>query len=788
MRQRLEAGRIWGRGIEWDAALEVLSRETRTAMGRERALAAQPLIDSGRIQTALDTTGQARQALGAAGPPPLDGIPDIRPVLERARMPGSVLDGAELVQIAPVLEASPRLAAYGRGVRELAPALALLTDALPRFPELRDALRHALDDEGAVTDHASPRLGQLRRAIRDRRRRIVTELERVLQASDAVADRFVTVRHGRYVIPVRADARARMRGIVHDRSQSGQTIFVEPDAVIEANNELVEMERAEEQEVQRILAELTDRVRERIDDVAALVTSIGELDWVLCRAHVAERMGAMPPIIEPGGAVHLQSARHPLLVAQSWEDPARAVVPVDLELSRQRPLLLVTGPNAGGKTVALKTLALCVLMAQLGCHVPTAEGSRLPVFDGVFAIVGDDQSVANHLSTFSAFVTQARAVLEMADDGSLVLLDELGAGTDPDEGAALAQAILEELEARRALVMATTHLEPLKAFASTHPGARNASVEFDGETLAPTFRLVYDRPGQSYALSIAARFGLAPELVARAHTHRSAQGARMSELLERLDAQSRVEAARAIAVDRREQEAAARLEAARHAEASAEARARTIVERAKREAESLVADIRRMLAAEWERLRTGERTRKSLEQSRRRVAEAAERVAPSRAPEDEPSLADLVPGATVVADHLGLRGELVALTGAMATVRSRHITLRVPLRALRAVAGPASSPPLGRGGTSVPEKSGVTPELHLIGRTTDEARDLVEHYLDDAFVAGLPTVRLVHGKGTGALRRTVRDLLTAHPLVESFREGEPSEGGAGATVAALRVS
>jgi DNA mismatch repair protein MutS2 len=313
-------------------------------------------------------------------------------------------------------------------------------------------------------------------------------------------------------------------------------------------------------------------------------------------------------------------------------------------------------------------------------------------------------------------------------------------------------------------------------------------VEFDGETLAPTFRLIYDRPGQSYALSIAARFGLAPELVARAHTHRSAQGARMSELLERLDAQSRAEAARALAVDRREQEAAARLEAARHAEASAEARARTIVERAKREAESLVADIRRTLAAEWERLRTGERTRKSLEQSRRRVAEAAERVAPSRPPEGEPSLADLVPGATVVADHLGLRGELVALTGAMATVRSRHITLRVPVRALRAVAGPASSPPPRRGGTSIPEKSGVIPELHLIGRTTDEARDLVEHYLDDAFVAGLPTVRLVHGKGTGALRRTVRDLLTAHPLVESFREGEPSEGGAGATVAALRVS
>ncbi len=788
MRPRLEAGRIWGRGIEWDTALDVLSQEARTVMGRERAQAAEPLTNPEGVRSALATTREARQALAVAGPPPFDVIPDIRPILERAGTPGSVLDGVELVQIAPVLEASPRLAAYGRAVHEGAPAVGLLTDALPRAPELRDALRRALDDEGGVTDQASARIGQLRRAIRDRRRRIVAELERLLQASDAVADRFVTVRHGRYVIPVRADARARMRGIVHDRSQSGQTIFVEPDAVIEANNELVEMGRAEEQEVQRILAELTDRVRGRIDDLGALVEAIGELDWIFCRAHVAERMRATLPAIDPDGTVSLRGARHPLLLAQSWKDASRPVVAVDLELSRQRPLLLVTGPNAGGKTVALKTLALCALLAQVGCHVPAAEGSRLPVFDGVFAIVGDDQSVATHLSTFSAFVTQVREILDAVDERSLVLLDELGAGTDPDEGAALAQAILEGLEARGTLVMATTHLEPLKAFASTHPGARNASVEFDSATLAPTFRLLYDRPGQSYALSIAARFGLAPELVARAHAHRSAQGARMSELLERLDAQARSEAERSIALERREREAAVRLEAARQAEVSAEARARTIVERATRDAGTLVADIRRALAAEWERLKTGERSRKSLEQSRRRVTQAAERLTPVAPPDGDRPPADLVPGATVVADHLGVRGELVTLTGATATVQSGHITLRVPVQALRAVSGPARAASTVRGGTSVPEKSGVAPELHLIGRTTDEARDLVEHYLDDAFVAGLPSVRLVHGKGTGALRKMVRDLLAAHPLVESFREGQPSEGGAGATVAALQVS
>jgi DNA mismatch repair protein MutS2 len=262
----------------------------------------------------------------------------------------------------------------------------------------------------------------------------------------------------------------------------------------------------------------------------------------------------------------------------------------------------------------------------------------------------------------------------------------------------------------------------------------------------------------------------------------------MSELLERLDAQARSEAERSIALERREREAAVRLEAARQAEVSAEARARTIVERATRDAGTLVADIRRALAAEWERLKTGERSRKSLEQSRRRVTQAAERLTPVAPPDGDRPPADLVPGATVVADHLGVRGELVTVTGATATVQSGHITLRVPVQALRAVSGPARAASTVRGGTSVPEKSGVAPELHLIGRTTDEARDLVEHYLDDAFVAGLPSVRLVHGKGTGALRKAVRDLLAAHPLVESFREGQPSEGGAGATVAALRES
>jgi DNA mismatch repair protein MutS2 len=789
----VEAGRLWGRGIEWDAICALLASDARTEMGRERALTATPLTEPTQVQTALDLTAEARRALAQEGAPPLDGVPDVRQALERARAEGAALDGPDLLLFVPVLDCAPRLAAYGRAVRPIAPALAALAEALPRLSELRDRLRQALDDDGALTDKASARLAQIRREIREGRRRLVADLERLLhtEGDRVFVDRFVTIRHGRYVLPVRAEARARLRGIVHDRSQSGQTLFVEPESVVDANNDLVGLLREEEHETARILAELTDAVRERAPDIADLVDTVGALDWIFARAHLAERMQATAPVLDAEGRVELKAARHPLLLAQQWRDPAREVVPVDLLLSPLQPLLLITGPNAGGKTIALKTLALLSLMAQAGCHVPAADRSRLPIFDRLHAIIGDDQSVAENLSTFSAFVKQVRQVLDEADGRSLVLLDELGAGTDPDEGAALAQAILEELAERGALVVATTHLEPLRGFASTHARARNASVEFDAATLAPTFRLVYDRPGQSWALAIAARLGLAPRLIARAESHRSEQARRVSELLAQLDARNRTEADRARELDRREAETAARLAAAREAEREAETRARTTLERAKVEASALLTEVRRAVAAEWDRLKRGERSRPGLQETRRRLQEVTARVAPTPTP-PSPSDTPLAPGMAVAAEHLGLRGELVAVTGDYATVRTGTVTVRVPVGALHRVDGASGGSSNGQRAVTPARVEGtgertISRELLLLGKTTDEARDLVEQYLDDAFMAGLANVRLVHGKGTGALRKAVRTLLSDHPLVESFRDGAPSEGGAGATVAALKV-
>jgi len=809
-------------GLEWLEVLALLAREARTPMGREEAQAATPLADGDAIRRILGETTQARAALGQTGAPPWDGVADVRPTLEAARVPGSVAEAVELAALIPLLEAAGRLRAYGRAIAPVAPDLAAALADFPPQKDLADRLARSIDADGQLRDDASPALRRVRGRIRDLRREIVKRLEGYFGAAGAEAifqERYVTVRHGRYVLPIRAEAKGRLRGIVHDRSQSGATLFVEPEGMVEANNDLVQAAREEEIEIVRILAALTDAVREALPDLDALVAGIGGLDLIFARGALGERMEAVEPAITDARDVFLPGARNPLLLAQGWTgavawrgaaegEPSGSIMPVipmDIEIHADRPLLVITGPNAGGKTVALKTLGLLALMAQAGCHVPARAGARLPVFSQVFAIVGDDQSVAENLSTFSAFVKQLRDVLERVDGHSLVLLDELGAGTDPDDGAALAQAVLEALAERGAVVAASTHLEPLKGFASTHPRARNASVEFDPERLAPTFRLVYDRPGQSYALSIGARLGLPPALIERAHAHRSTQQRQLQELLARLDDRDRKDAERTAALERREAESAGLLARAQAELEAARATAREAVARAKAEAQRLVTEVRRHVNDEWDRLKRAEKSRPELERARKRLVETAQRVEETAGAAAPPLAAsgEAATGDRVEVAHLGLRGQVLAIDGGTATVQAGAVTVKVPLQALTVVArgdvasgegvmysrprmGTGSGARVGaRGAVAVPGKSGVPGELHLIGRTTDEARDLLEKYLDDAFLAGLTTVRIIHGKGTGALRRAVEDLLAGHPLIAEHRPGAASEGGGGATVATL---
>jgi DNA mismatch repair protein MutS2 len=831
---RLSAG---SGGLEWPQVLALLARETRTPMGRELATATLPFTDPDAIRRALGETRQARAAMGQIGVPPWEGIPDVRPTLETARVPGSVAEATELAALIPLLEAAGRLLAYGRAIQPVAPDLAEALAGFPRQTELADLLRRSLDADGQVRDEAAPALRRVRQRIRDLRRDLVKRLEAYFAAPNAdttFQERYVTVRHGRYVLPIRAEAKSRVRGIVHDRSQSGATLFVEPEAVVEANNDLVQAAREEETEILRILAALTDAVRAALPELDDLVAGIGGLDLIFARGALAERMEAVEPTITDERDVVLRGALNPVLLAQSWRAAAAVdgrgaaeagrgepkasranmeiepseyknavtVVPMDIEIAADRPVLVITGPNAGGKTVALKTLGLLVLMAQSGCHVPARDGARLPVFSQCFAIVGDEQSVAENLSTFSAFVKQLREVLERVDARSLVLLDELGAGTDPDDGAALAQAVLEDLAERGAVVVASTHLEPLKGFASTHPRARNASVEFDPERLAPTFRLIYDRPGQSYALSIGARLGLPAALIERAHAHRSIQQRQLQELLARLDDRDRKDAERGAQLERREAESAGLLARAQAELEAARTSARETIARAKAEAQRLVTEVRRHVNEEWDRLKRAEKSRPELERARKRLVETAQKVAHTAgatAPEPDGAGPATV-GDRVEITHLGLKGDVLGVDGETVTVQAGAVTVKVPMQALRVVSrGP--SPQRGEGAMyprprrgrapgdgariSTPGKGAVAVEMNIIGRTTDEARDLLEKYLDDAFLAGLTSVRIIHGKGTGALRRAVEELLSAHPLVAEHRPGASSEGGAGATVATL---
>lgn len=786
-------------GLEWPDVLALLAREARTPMGRELALETAPFVDPPAIRRALGETGQARAALGQSGVPPWDGIADVRPTLEAARVPGSVAEAADLAALIPLLDAAGRLRAYGRAIAPVAPDLADSIAAYPPKKDLADLLRRSLDADGQLRDDASPALRRVRQRIRDLRREIVKRLEAYFagpNADSTFQERYVTVRHGRYVLPIRAEAKSRLRGIVHDRSQSGATLFVEPEAMVEANNDLVQAAREEETEVVRILAALTDAVREALPDLDALVAGIGGIDLIFARGALAERMEAVEPTIGDDRDIYLPGALNPLLLAQSWAaEGGHPVIPMDIEIRADRPLLVITGPNAGGKTVALKTLGLLALMAQSGCHVPARDGARLPAFSQCFAIVGDDQSVAENLSTFSAFVKQLRDVLDRVDDRSLVLLDELGAGTDPDDGAALAQAVLETLAERGAMVAASTHLEPLKGFASTHPKARNASVEFDPERLAPTFRLIYDRPGQSYALSIGARLGLPAPLIERAHAHRSTHQRQLQELLARLDDRDRKDAERTALLDRREAESAGLLARAQAELEAARTTARETVARAKADAQRLVTEVRRHVNEEWDRLKRAEKSRPELERARKRLVETAQRLeqtAGAAAPTPETS-GEAAAGDRVEITHLGLKGDVVGVDGETATVQAGAVTVKVPLQALRVVQRTLSlqpsprgdSPPRGRGYISTPGKSGVAVEMNIIGKTREEARDLLEKYLDDAFLAGLTSVRIIHGKGTGALRRAVEEVLSAHPLVAEHRPGASSEGGAGATVATL---
>lgn len=726
----------------------------------------------------------------------IGGARDIRAAAERAGK-GSRLLPLELMTIADTARAARLLRKSIHRLPEVSqrfPQLLDLSAGLIDAQELEVTIGRAIGPAGDVLDSASPALSRIRKEVRIAHGRLMDRLNRFVSSGNsnpALQDAIVTSRDGRYVVPVRADSRSQIPGVVHDVSASGQTIFVEPLEVVELNNRWREAQIEESREVDRILDELSHETGKHANELMQTVDSLARIDFAMAKARLAFTMRASKPLIwsQQRGAdgfghsthrLRLRRARHPLL------DPA-TVVPIDIDLGEDFRILLITGPNTGGKTVALKTVGLLAAMAQAGLFIPADDQSVLPVFSSFFVDIGDDQSIAQSLSTFSAHIASVIAMLEQVEPTSLVLIDEVGSGTDPVEGSALARSIIAELLERGPLVIATTHYSDVKSFAYETPGVENASVEFDVETLRPTYRVVIGVPGQSNALSIARRLGLSERVLDRAATYIDSETVRTDALLGEIRA-IRDRAERELEDAKRERDDARRIRAE-----AAEERRNAETERLNAREEALIATeaeladaraaVRRLQQAAA--ARPNERPeiaqpQVELDKAIRQAKDVRRSLAANR-PRQQTAVISV--GDRVEVSTLGMEGEVAAIDGDSAEVVMGGLRLRQPLSALKRL-GSARKEPARR--VSIATGTAFVPmEIDVRGERVADVEAELERYLDTAYRANLPSVRIIHGKGTGALRQAVRRQLAAHPAVMRSESGGHGEGGDGVTIAYL---
>ena len=778
--------------LEFPLIRERLAAATAFEPSRRLAAALAPSDDPVIVARTLDETDQARALLTDRPSAGIGGARDIGPWIERAAR-GGRLDPGHFLEIADTLDATARLATTL--AEERRPLLRELGRALHPLPALRSTLARSFDPAGDLLDTASPTLGALRAAVRVTYDRLRRRLDSLVgsELGGALQEPIVTLRNGRYVVPVKAEARGRVKGIVHDASGSGQTLFVEPLVAVELGNAWREAQAAVEEEIGRILDELSGLVGANATNLRETLDGLARFDLWAAKAKLAAELDAVRAETADRPEVVLLGARHPGLSGR--------VVPIDLRLGDGYTALVVTGPNTGGKTVTLRTLGLLALMHQSGLHVPAETGSRLPVFRDVFADIGDEQSIAQSLSTFSGHLRRIIAIVAVAGPGTLVLLDELGAGTDPTEGSALAQSLLEHFIRTGALVAATTHYAELKAYAHDTAAARNAAVEFDLETLSPTYRLTIGLPGGSQAFAIAERLGLPEPIVADARSRLTENQRAFEATLASIRA---TEGETAEALDRA-RSAETRATEALHAAAEERRRARRerdeAVRAAREEADRIVATLRDEVAETRRRLERETITEPALDAGLARAEATLDRLPAPAASPPEPD-AEAVPRTWRVGERArsrsgGWEGRIAAIErgGRRATLESGGMRVMVDVTDLAAAAGPvagsadaAGTASRGRTNAAALQLSRartVASSLDLRGARVDDALEALGRYLDDASLAGLERATIVHGLGTGALRDAVRSTAGRHPLVRSVRAGERAEGGDGVTVLGL---
>ncbi len=788
------------RALEFDRIVEAVRGFALTPMGDERLSALEPSDDARTIAHLLAETSQAAQYLARHGGLTLRAHADLPGTLEALAVEGRALEAPRLLALATFLDSVEDTRAAIRRQAGDFPLLDRAAAAAASFRVEITRTRRAIEPSGEVVDDASPKLRGLRDSLRRQRTRLRGTLESYLRGRDTskyLQDQVVTERNGRFVLVVKAEHRTGIPGIVHGASASGASLYLEPLGTVEINNDIVALEEREAEEVRRILLELTDAFRARPADVAQTVEAATALDVIQARARFSESIDGVEPQLTVDGAVELQGARHPLL---------KSPVPVTIKILPPATVLLITGPNTGGKTVALKTAGLLALMAQSGLRIPAAAGSRLPVFRSVFADIGDEQSIEANLSTFSGHVANIVAMDRHLAVPALVLLDEVGSGTDPVEGGALGVAVIDHFRVRGATVMATSHYDALKTYASTTPGVASAAFGFDPATFAPTYQLVYGAPGRSLALEIAARLGLRPEVIAAARKNVGAREAQLAEHLAKIDQELRaLDHAQRIAA--REKEALAAEQARmRQRDEVLRQREDTFRKRLSEELESQARQARREIDQVIGTLK--EQTRVIADEAIRRAAlntgaSGAARtearaavdavVARLRTPAQEPAGPDAPPpggpvvvGARVRVGALGLEGVVTALHDQSAELDVRGKRMRAAVRDLTVVGGRPQPESRVSVNVALTPRDTAPSELNVIGCSVDEALTRAERFLDESLLNDQRVLRFIHGHGTGQLKRALTGFLQAHPLVAHVSSAPPNQGGGGVTVAELK--
>jgi DNA mismatch repair protein MutS2 len=773
--------------LEFDKIKAQLIEHVSSSLGRNKVEELVPSTDYNEVVRWQDETDEAAKVYRMRGTIPLDGIYDIGAHVKRSSI-GGMLSPIELNHVASTVHASRQMKRFIEEFHEeeAVPILFTLTDSITVLAEVEEEIKMAIDEQGSVLDSASDTLRTLRNQLRRNEAKVREKLESMIRSSNAqkmLSDSIITIRNDRYVIPVKQEYRGNYGGIVHDQSASGQTLFIEPQSVVTLNNELQGIRVKEQQEIDRILTQLTALVGQNEEELLHIVSVLADIDFMFAKAKYAHRLKASKPKINDEGKIVLLKAKHPLI-------PPEVVVANDIVLGDTYTSIVITGPNTGGKTVTLKTVGLCTLMAQAGLQIPVLDGSEMGVFKSVYADIGDEQSIEQSLSTFSSHMVNIVSILEKVDHESLVLFDELGAGTDPQEGAALAISILDEVNKRGARVIATTHYPELKAYGYNRESVVNASVEFDIETLSPTYRLLIGVPGRSNAFEISKRLGLKEDVIETARSHVSEDNNKIENMIASLE-ESRRHA------EREHEEAKDLLKQAEMLhrdlqkqvmeyyekketlQEKAKKEAKEIIEEAKKEAEAVISDLRKMQLEKRAEIKEHE-----LIDARKRLDDATPQIDIEMKKQQAPSNSTHVyqPGDEVKVLTFNQKGQLLQkVSDKEWQVQIGIMKMKVKEKDLEFIKAQkvVETKPLA---TIKGKDYHVSLELDLRGERFENALARVEKYIDDSLLAGYPRVSIIHGKGTGALRSGVQEYLKNHRAVKKIRFGEAGEGGSGVTV------